>query len=100
MCVDNILIFSKDKMLIDIFIKLLLEGNDKFKLTDEGNIRKYLGVSIKKDKDSSYDIRQLYLIQCIISELNLDNTLVQKCSTPVVKPLLYKDLEGKECIKP
>ena len=88
-CVDDVLIFSKNKMCIDIFIKSLSEGDDKFEFTGESNI-----------DNSSYDIRQPHLIQCIINELKIEDTKTQKRPTPVTKPLLHNDLKGKDRVKP
>ena len=44
--IDDILIFSKKKIWIDLFVKSLVEGKEKFELTNEGNIDKYLGIDI------------------------------------------------------
>ena len=74
MYVDNVLIFSKKKVWIDIFIKSLFEGIENFELTDEGNIDKYLGIDIQKHKDGTYELRQLFLIKCVFDELNLSPT--------------------------
>ena len=52
-CLNDVLMFSKNKTWIDVLIKSLSEGNDKFELTNKGNINKCLGVDIKKHKDSS-----------------------------------------------
>ena len=98
--VDDALIFSKRKVCIDLFIKSLMDGNENFELTDEGNVDKYLGVDIKNNADGTYEIRQLYLIRRIIDELKLDETISQKRPTPVAKPLLHKDLKGKPRVKP
>jgi len=72
--VDNVLIFSKKKVWIDIFIKSLFEGIENFELTSEGNIDKYLGIDIQKHKDGTYELRQLFLIKCVFDELNLSPT--------------------------
>ena len=55
--VDNVLIFSKRKCWIDMFIQSLAEGQEKFELTDEGSIDKYLGVDITKLPDGSYELK-------------------------------------------
>ena len=44
--VDNVLIFSKEKVWINIFVKSLFKGYKKFKLMNEGSIDKYLGIEI------------------------------------------------------
>lgn len=46
--VHNILVFSKDKVWTNIFIKFLSEGDKNFKLTNKRNIDKYLDVKIKR----------------------------------------------------
>ena len=55
--VDNVLIFSKEKLQIDLLIKSLFEGDENFELTNEDNIDKYLEVDIKENKDGTYEIR-------------------------------------------
>ena len=98
-CVDDVLIFSKKKYWIDMFIQSLAEGQEKFKLTDEGSIDKYLGVDVTKLPDGSYELKQPYLIKHIVNELKLSITETQKCPTPVATPLLHKDLAGLERVK-
>ena len=68
-------------------------------LLDEGNIDKYLEIDIYKYSNRTYEIRQLFLIQRIIESLNLEDVTTQKRATPVIKPLLYKDSNGKPRIK-
>ena len=99
MYVDNVLIFSRDKVWIDIFIKLLFKGEENFDLTDEGSIDKYLGVEIVKRQDRMYKLKQPFLTRCIIDELKLSEVDSQKRPTPVGKPLLHKDLKGKPRVK-
>ena len=69
--INDILIFSKEKIWIDIFVKLLFKGDEKFELTDEGSIDKYLGLKIAEKQDRTYKLKQPYLIKYIIDELNL-----------------------------
>ena len=64
--VDDVLMFSKKQLCIDVFIKSLAESEENFKLTDEGNIEKCLGVEIQTHSDGSYKIKQSYLTQRII----------------------------------
>ena len=52
-CVDDFLMFSKKKIWIDLFKKSLFEGQEKFELTDEGDIDKCLGVDVNTNKDKS-----------------------------------------------
>ena len=97
--VDDILIFSKKKCWIDLFVKSLSEGDENFELTDEGSIDKYLGVDITTHQDGTYELKQPYLTKRIIQELKLSSVETQKRSTPVACPLLHKDLAGSERIK-
>ena len=46
--VNNILIISKKKILINTFIKSLLDREENFELTDEDSINKYLGIEMNK----------------------------------------------------
>jgi len=98
--VNDVLIFSKKKCWIDTFIRSLSEGCEKFELTDEGNIDKYLGVDITTYCDGSYELKQPFLIKRIVDELNLSIVDSQKRTTPVAVPLLHKDLAGQDRIKP
>ena len=82
-----------------MFIQSLAEGQEKFELTDEGSIDKYLGVDITKLSDGSYELKQPYLIKRIIDELKLSITKTQKRPMPVATPLLHKDLAGLERVK-
>ena len=95
MHINSALIFSKDKLWIDIFIKSLFEGADKFELIDEDSINKYLGVDIRKNTDGLHKLRQPFLTQRILDELNLSTTNTHNCLILVAKPLLYKDLASK-----
>jgi len=97
--VDDVLIFSKKNVWIDIFLKSLFDGDEKFELTDEGDIDKYLGVDVNKVDDGVFELRQPFLIKRIIDELNLSLVDSQKRPTPVAKPLLHKDLQGKPRVK-
>ena len=51
--VDDCIIFSKDKSVIDDLIHSLMNGPENYVLTDEGEINKYLGVDIDKFKKGS-----------------------------------------------
>ena len=97
--VDDFLIFSKKNLWIDVLIKSLFNEEENFELTDEGNIDKYLGVDIRKHNDGTHELRQPFLIDRIIKKLNLDNVNTQKRHTPLCKPLLHKDLQGKPRVK-
>ena len=78
-----------------IFIKLLIDGKENYRLIDEGNIDNCLGVNIKFYKDRMHEIRQLFLIKHVVDELNLEEINSEKRLTLVVKLLVCKDLKGK-----
>jgi hypothetical protein len=75
------------------------EGDENFILTDEGDIDKFLGIEITQLDDNRFKISQPYLIDRIVSllELNQDEQgfRTNPKATPVGKPVLNKDLEGK-----
>ena len=49
-CVDDVLIFSREQLQIDFFIKSLTQGIENFELTNEGNIDKYLELKFIQDR--------------------------------------------------
>ena len=94
MYVDDCLIFSKKNSGIsDRLIRSLTNGKEKFEFTDEGDMSKYLGVDITKHKDGSIEFTQPHLINRFVKLIDQDKNINIK-STPAIKPLLYKDLEG------
>ena len=74
-------------------------GPENFILTDEGDIDKVLGIDIKHLDDDKFEITQPFLIERIANPLGLkDNDFDVESnsrSTPVGKPVLHKDLQGK-----
>ena len=56
-CVDEVLIFSKKKVWIDMLIKYLFNGEENFELTDEGNVDKKIGVDMRKHNDGTCELR-------------------------------------------
>ena len=55
--IDDVLIFSKNKVWINIFAKSFFEGAENFELTDKGSINKFLKVNIRKNTDGSYELK-------------------------------------------
>jgi hypothetical protein len=68
-------------------------------LTDEGDINKFLGIEIKEITKNKFELSQPFLIKQICNVLGLGpneyNVETNTKVTPVGKPLLNKDLEGK-----
>ena len=77
--------------LTGLFILLLIAK--KFEFTDEGDMSKYLVVDIIKHKDGSIEFTQPHLIDRFVNLIGQDKNINIKL-TPVIKPLLCKDLEG------
>ena len=64
--VDDYLVFSRDKENINQLIDKL-ENKEKLDLTDEGDVKKYLGVEIERNKeDKSITFKQTFFIQRVI----------------------------------
>ena len=89
--VDDCVIFSKSKKVADDLILSLEQGNENFDFTDDGDLLTYLGISLTKE-NKTLTLVQPHLIQRILSALDLTSSNPK--DTPVVKPLLHKDLDG------
>ena len=91
---DCIVISKRGSSAADNLIKSLKEGHENFDFTDDGDLDKYLGVDVKRHKDGSIELTQTHLIQQFLEVIGLDIDKVNSRSTPALKPLLFKDLEG------
>ena len=69
--VDDCILISDKKQMLNDFIHSLKNGVEKFEFTDEGPIDKYLGVEIEKLNGSEFILRQPFLIGRILSTLNV-----------------------------
>ena len=69
--VDDCIIFSPSKESIDRLVCSMHDGPKKFKLTDEGNVNKFLGIEITKLDSSSFELAQPFLIDCLLQFLGL-----------------------------
>ena len=97
--VDDCIIVGKNMRDIDNFVRSMQNGKENFILTDEGDINKFLGIEIKHLDDKRFELKQPFLIERICRTLGLiDNDWKAETNskkTPVGKPVLNKDLEGK-----
>ena len=97
--VDDCIIVGPSIMQIDLFVRSMKTGKENFVLTDEGDINKFLGIEITQVDSKRFKVSQPFLIDRIISYLNIDTNAygmeTNPKSTPVGKPLLHKDLDGK-----
>jgi hypothetical protein len=75
------------------------QGPEKFILTDEGDIYKFLGIEIKQLDDKRFEMSQQFLNKRICTLFGLmDNDWENEANTkktPVGKPVLNKDLDGE-----
>ena len=90
---DDVIILSKSKVTLDIIVKSLFDGKENFDLTDEGTLDQHLGIEIRDKSKGSYEMVQPFLIERIIKYVRLDDKQTQKRTTPVGKPVLFKDLK-------
>jgi hypothetical protein len=67
-------------------IQSLHKRDENFVLQDEGSIDKYLGVDIKQQDASSFELAQPFLIKRITKFLGIDNGKTYEKLTPVGKP--------------
>ena len=97
--VDDCIIVARSMETIDAFVRSMKDGPEKFILTDEGDVNKFLGIEITQIDNSSYELSQPFLIDRIVNFLRLCNnqfeTDANPSSTPVAKGLLHRDLAGK-----
>ena len=93
--VDDVIIFSKSEKSIDVLVQSLQEGEEKYVLTDEGDIDKYLGVDIFIHNEKSFELRQPFLIDRCLAAMDMNPETNPK-NTPVTKPLLHKDKDGQD----
>ena len=98
--VDDCLIFSKDLKVVKKIVDTLKEDFivDLEEDLNSGDVSRYLGMTIDRNKDKSFEIRQPFLIDRILALLELDDKVNPK-NTPVTKPLLHKDSLGPLRVK-
>ncbi len=97
--VDDCIIIGNCMKEIDEFVTSMKNGPENFILTDEGDIDKFLGIDIKHLGNNKFEISQPFLIERIVTLLGLKdnefNVDTNARPTPVGKPVLNKDLDGK-----
>ena len=92
---------------MDNIVKSLNTGQDpdnpsrtfrnSYTLTNDGGIKNFLRVEVVQKSDKSIELRQKFLIERIIDAVGLDKELVSASKpSPVIKPLLHKDLDGMD----
>jgi hypothetical protein len=94
--VDDAAVFSPEKGAIDKLVKELQDAG--YVLTDEGDLKDYLGVRFTRNKDGTIELNQPRIIQrCLEIVKMLTDEKVKIHDTPAeVRPILTKDSNGKE----
>ncbi len=97
--VDDYIIISISMKDINTFVESMKDGPGGYVLTDEGDIHPFLGIEIKEITKNKFELSQPFLIEQIVNLLGLGKNEfgvhTKTKITPVGKPLLNKDLEGK-----
>ena len=95
--VNDCILISKGANLITDFIASLENVPETFKFTDEGDMKHYLGVEITKSAGGScFSLSQPFLIDRILTLLNIDQHMMNVRDNPVQGSLLSEDIEGPE----
>lgn len=99
--VDDCILVSTSEKAINDLVEDLKNGDEKFLLTDEGDIDKFLGIEIQHNDDGSFELSQPHLINRILQLLGLDQNNEWGSSTnsrklPSDKTILHRDSEGAE----
>ena len=76
--VDDCIIMGKMEDDIKDLYKSLSEGDENYDFTDEGDLKKYLGVEFTRNKDGTMELKQTFLIERIIKALGFKEELTSK----------------------
>ena len=83
---------------INDFVYSMQHGKEKFVLTDEGDIDKFLGIEITHRENGEFEMSQPFLIDQILKFLQLEDngweTSTKGSTTPAAAQILNKDLSG------
>ena len=97
--VDDCIIIGNDMKDINDFVYSMQHGKEKFVLTDEGDIDKFLGIEITHRENGEFEMSQPFLIDRILKFLQLEDngweTSTKGSTTPAAAQILNKDLSGK-----
>jgi hypothetical protein len=97
--IDDCIIISPAMESIKHLVKSMQNGPENFKLTNEGDVNKFLGIEITKHRSLSFELSQPFLIDCLLQFLGLCNnsfkTNTNLLLTPATRGLLHQDLAGK-----
>eukprot|EP00956_Cyclotella_meneghiniana_P030674 scaffold78001_cov41-Cyclotella_meneghiniana.AAC.5 len=92
-------IFLKPGIIVLVYVDdCIITGPEQFVLTEEGTLDKFLGINIQPAGPGKYELSQPFLIERLVNfvedgvQLDLN---AKETPTPVGKPLLHKDSNGK-----
>ena len=71
--------------------RLIKRLKGKFKLTNKGLLKDYLGINFVRHPDGTLKMTQPHLISRIIDALGLPNKIKDTKKNPVTRPVLHKD---------
>ena len=91
--VDDCIILSRTKEEADKFFTELDKRG--YKMTDEGNMKEYLGVIITHGKYKSFKMSQPFLIDTIIASIPGMTDARSTCTPAVAGEVLNKDIGGE-----
>ncbi|KAL7580903.1 hypothetical protein ACA910_001170 [Epithemia clementina (nom. ined.)] len=93
--IDDSLLFSPSKEAIDAVVLSLRNSHQRFNVDDQGEVKDFLGIKIRKQTDGSIMLTQPHLIDSILQDLQLQ-TNSQVRETPALSTIiLHKDEKGK-----
>ena len=93
--VNNCIIVGEDMGEIDDFVLSMQNGSENFVLTNEGSIDKFLGIEIKRLGRQEFEISQLFLIDLILSFLQLEHNGFETNSHDKLTPAAKQRFNGK-----
>ena len=89
------IIVGKDMGWIDDFVLSMQNGLENFVLTNEGSIDKFLGIEIKHLGWQEFEISQLFLLDLILSFLQLEHNGFETNSHDKLTPAAKQRFNGK-----
>jgi hypothetical protein len=89
-------LFSPDNALIDQTIKDLTESSMKFKVEDLGDVKDFLGIKIRKQKDGSIEMSQPHLIESILKDLRFQSNTKSQPTPALSSKILQCDESGAD----
>ncbi len=95
--VNDCILLSPKKEIINEFLISLKHGPEQFIFTNEGDIKRYLGVGVTRlDDGSGFIMTQPYLIERILQAAEIDTKITNDRLAPVVGPLLSRNENGPQ----